>query len=100
MSTIKRAWRFAVTDGVPIRSLYVTFIVGTVLNVINQGDVLLAAGSISWFKVALTYVVPYCVSTYGAVSFRMTLPVTGSEQDARHRRSEFRPASPPGCPQA
>ncbi|QWG22163.1 nitrate/nitrite transporter NrtS [Bradyrhizobium sediminis] len=79
MSTIKRAWHFAVTDGVPSRSLYVTFIVGTLLNVINQGDVLLAAGSISWFKIALTYIVPYCVSTYGAVSFRMRLPATASK---------------------
>lgn len=100
MSTIKRVWHFAVTDGVPVRSLYVTFIVGTVLNVINQGDVLLAAGSISWFKMALTCIVPFCVSIYGAVSFRMTLPVTASEQHARHDRPELRPASPPGCPQA
>jgi hypothetical protein len=80
VSTIKRAWHFAVTDGVPIRSLYVAFIVGTVLNVINQGDALLAVGSINWVKIILTYIVPYCVSTYGAVSFRMTLPAATAAQ--------------------
>jgi hypothetical protein len=42
-----------------------------VLNLINQGDAILAGGSINWLKVALTYAVPYCVSTYGAVSYRL-----------------------------
>ncbi len=73
MSAIKQACHFALTDGVPIRSLYVAFIVGTVLNIINQGDALLVVGSINWVKIVLTYIVPYCVCTYGAVSFRMRL---------------------------
>ena len=80
MSTIKRAWHFAVTDGVPIRSLYVAFVVGTVLNIINQGDALLSVGSINWVKLVLTYIVPYCVCTYGAVSFRMRLPAATAAQ--------------------
>jgi len=46
--------------------------VGTVLNLINQGDAIFTGGRINWLKVALTYVVPYCVSTYGAVSYRLT----------------------------
>ncbi len=47
-------------------SMLVAAVVGTALNLINQGDVLGAAGEIAWFKVGLTYCVPFCVSTYGA----------------------------------
>ena len=54
MSTWKLACACAVSDGVPRRSLYVALIVGTVLNLINQGDALLGAASVSWLKVVLT----------------------------------------------
>jgi hypothetical protein len=37
----KLACSCAISDGVPRRSLYVALIVGTVLNLINQGDALL-----------------------------------------------------------
>ncbi len=71
------AWRlallYAASDGVPGRSLRVALVVGTVLCLINQGDALLGDGTMNWAKAALTYVVPYLVSTYGAVSFRMGL---------------------------
>lgn len=70
---IKQACHCALTDGVPVRSLWVALIVGSVLNVINQGDALLGAGAVNWVKIILTYIVPYCVCTYGAVSFRMKL---------------------------
>jgi hypothetical protein len=61
----------AVSDGVPRRSLWVALVVGTILNLINQGDALLAGQRLDVAKLALTYVVPYIVSTYGAVSFRI-----------------------------
>jgi hypothetical protein len=63
--------RFAVTDGVPRRSFVVAVIVGTILNLINQGDGLFTGASLDLVKAALTYLVPYCVSTYGAVSYRI-----------------------------
>ena len=71
MPTWKLACACAVSDGVPRRSLYVALVVGTVLNLINQGDALLGAGSIDWLKIALTYCVPYVVSTYGAVTVQI-----------------------------
>lgn len=49
----------------------VALVVGTVLNLINQGDALVAGQRLDIAKLALTYVVPYIVGTYGAVSFRM-----------------------------
>ena len=67
----KLAFSCAISDGVPRRSLYVALIVGTVLNLINQGDALLGMASINWWKLVLTYCVPYAVCTYGAVSYRL-----------------------------
>ena len=69
--TLKLACRCAFSDGVPRRSFFVALVVGTVLNLINQGDALFSAMPINWFKVILTYFVPYAVCTYGAVSFQI-----------------------------
>ncbi|HVH73731.1 MAG TPA: nitrate/nitrite transporter NrtS [Stellaceae bacterium] len=55
----------------PKRSFLVALVVGTILNLINQGDALLGGGHIVLWKLALTYAVPYAVATYGAVSFRL-----------------------------
>jgi hypothetical protein len=56
---------------VPRRSFIVALLVGTVLNVINQGDALFTGMPIDLTKLLLTYLVPYCVITYGAVSYRL-----------------------------
>lgn len=53
------------------RSLIVCLIVGTVLNGINQGPEIVGGEEISVLKVFLTYLVPYCVATYGAISALM-----------------------------
>jgi hypothetical protein len=66
-----RIWRYAISDGVPRRSCIVALIVGTVLNLINQGDAVFTGAPVDLTKVLLTYLVPYCVSTYGAVSYRL-----------------------------
>jgi hypothetical protein len=66
-----QAWYFATTGGVPRRSLIVAIIVGTLVNLINQGDVLFGYAELNLMKLVLTYLVPYGVATYGAVSARM-----------------------------
>ena len=81
-STWKLACLCAMSDGVPRRSLYVALIVGTVLNLINQGDALLGMASINWLKVILTYCVPYAVCTYGAVSVQLKKADATLEQRA------------------
>lgn len=58
----------AMADGIPRRSLGVAVVVGSVLNLINQGDALVSGNDIDWLKLGLTYVVPYLVATYGAVT--------------------------------
>lgn len=52
------------------RAIYVSLVVGTILTAINQGDVLLAGQitSLVLLKILLTYLVPYSVSTFSALS--------------------------------
>ena len=69
--TWRTIWECCVASGVPRRSLAAAVVVGTILNLINQGDVLLAGRRLDWVKLLLTYIVPYCVATYGAVAFRL-----------------------------
>jgi hypothetical protein len=69
--TWRAIWQSAVAPGVPRRSLAAAIIVGTLLNLINQGDALVAGKALDWLKLVLTYIVPYCVATYGAVAFRL-----------------------------
>ncbi len=55
------------------RGLVVSLIVGCLLNLINQGDLLLSGdfAQVSWTKFLLTYCVPFCVSVYSATSAKM-----------------------------
>lgn len=61
-------WRLAFSDGTPRQALKVGLIVGTILVLINQGDQIYAGEVPVLWKVALTYLVPYCVATYGAIT--------------------------------
>ncbi len=70
-----------ISDGVPKRSLVVALLVGTILNLINQGDALFGAASLNLMKILLTYAVPYFVATYGAVSYRLNV-VQGARDEA------------------
>ena len=44
----------------------VSLVVGTVLNLVNQGPVLCQQSRISWVKAVMNYLVPFCVSAYSA----------------------------------
>jgi hypothetical protein len=75
ISQLGLAIHYSLSDGIPRRSICVALIVGTVLNLINQGDAIFGAKAVDWLKIVLTYMVPYAVSTYGAVSYRLSHPV-------------------------
>jgi hypothetical protein len=70
------------------RSARVAFVVGTLLNLINQPKALLelvlfdfiAMDPINVVKIALTYAVPFFVATYGALS---TLPSSAGAKPDR-----------------
>ena len=50
------------------RSLIVMFVVGTLLNIINQGDVLIEGAKLDMYKLGLTYCMPFLVVTFGVWS--------------------------------
>lgn len=82
MSRWSRTLALCLSDGIPKRSLGVALVVGTILNLINQGDALLGGTDLDFTKIILTFVVPYCVATYGAVSYRL-----GAAQGGRCAKS-------------
>lgn len=53
------------------RAAKASLFVGSVLTLLNQGDALFAGGplpgALAW-KIPLTYLVPFCVTVYGATS--------------------------------
>jgi len=52
------------------RSLMVAAVVGTIITLLNQGDIILAGywKTVLYWKIPLSYCVPFCVATYGALS--------------------------------
>lgn len=70
------------------RALTVAGIVGPILTVINQYDVLLRLefSLRFWMKVLLTFLVPYCVSSFSSARAYM-------EQDARESALRDKPLS-------
>lgn len=73
---LRRLYRQAMQSGIYRRSSRVAFVVGTVLNLINQPQAMLelilldfiAMEPLSILKIALTYAVPFFVATYAALS--------------------------------
>jgi len=55
-------------DGTSKRAFFTALVVGTILTTINHGDVLIAGSAPPLIKVVLTYCVPYCVTTWGAIT--------------------------------
>ncbi len=52
------------------RSLAASLVVGSLLTAINQGTIIFGGswdGDLYW-KIPLTFCVPFCVATYGALS--------------------------------
>ena len=92
----RHLWRCAISDGVPKRSLLVALIVGTILNLINQGDALVSGAALDMTKLLLTYLVPYCVSTYGAVSYRLHAEQAATGKRPLSRRNGRQLGNSPG----
>jgi hypothetical protein len=66
MTTLLDRLRTFVEPHIVATAVRVALVVGTLLNLINQGPELLSHVGISWQKIAMNYVVPYCVATYSA----------------------------------
>jgi hypothetical protein len=59
--------QLAFGDGTPKKALKTAIVVRTILTTINHGDVILRGESINYFKILLTYCVPFCVTTRGVI---------------------------------
>ena len=59
------------------RAIKVALLVGTTLNIINQGEAFLSLeiANINFIKLCLTYVVPYSVTTYTAVVMKLEFQI-------------------------
>jgi len=62
-------FRLALRKDILTRGIKVAAIVGTLLTAINFGDVLIAGEFLPamYWKISMTYCVPFCVSTYAGV---------------------------------
>ncbi len=67
-------------DGTPKKAIFTALVVGTLLTAINQGDVILSGLAPPTWKVILTSCIPYCVTTWGAVTGKRS-------QWRRHQRT-------------
>ena len=54
--------------GTPRKALATSVVVGSILVAINHGDVILSGVPPEFHKIILTYIVPYMVTTWGAVT--------------------------------
>jgi hypothetical protein len=71
---MKTFLKVATDRAIVATSAKVAVVVGSILALINYGDRIFLRHDmrlLDWVKVALTYCVPYCVSTYGAVRYAM-----------------------------
>lgn len=53
-----------------VRAIKVALVVGTLLTAINQGDQIIAGMTPPLWKILLTYLVPYLVSSYAGAQSR------------------------------
>ena len=72
---LKQIIKTAIEKNIVKDALFVSLVVGSILNIINQGDLLfnLEFSKISVSKLILTFIVPYLVSTYASVKTKLRL---------------------------
>jgi hypothetical protein len=95
MSRFSTICRCCLSNGVPRRSLVIAAVVGTILNLINQGDALFGEHPLKLTKLLLTYLVPYCVATYGALSYQLAQNRPSKTPPSVARTSKTAPGKSP-----
>jgi hypothetical protein len=67
----------ASTKPLLIKAIKIALIVGIILNLINQGDkiFILAFEEINYYKFFLTFIVPFSVSMYTAITMKLSFHV-------------------------
>ena len=63
--------QLAFGDGTPKKAFLTALVVGSILTSINHGDMILSGEYPYWRKILLTYCVPYCVTTWVAITGKL-----------------------------
>ena len=63
--------KLAFGHGTPLKAFLTACVVGTILILINHGDDILTGQFPHPLKIFLTYFVPYCVTTWGAITGKL-----------------------------
>lgn len=69
---MRRLFQVACSRRIAINALRIALVVGTVLNLVNQGGAIMAGARASWIHLLLNYAVPYCVASYSAARNELT----------------------------
>lgn len=69
---MKAFFTLACSSRIAQSALRVSIVVGTILNLINQGEAILQGSDIDIFHFLLNYLVPYCVASYSAIKNEIT----------------------------
>ena len=74
-SKLSRFFELALDAKVLFRSVKIALTVGSIYNLINQGDILLSGQfeNLNYIKLTLTYMTPFFVSTYAATMAKMQM---------------------------
>ena len=68
----KQSFRsLAFGGGTPLKAFLTACVVGTILTTINHGDAIIHGEYPHTLKVVLTYTVPFCVTTWGAITGKL-----------------------------
>jgi len=59
--------KLAFGHGTPIKAFITALLVGTILTAINHGDQIINGEFPHFAKIAMTYIVPYIVTTWGSI---------------------------------
>jgi len=65
--------KISLSRHIVLASFKIALVVGTLLNLVNQGEALLSGSTISWLHLFLNYCVPYCVASYSAAKNELEL---------------------------
>ena len=58
----------AFENGTFKRAIFTSLLAGSLLTFINHGDIIITGNSPDYWKILLTYFVPFCVTTWGAIT--------------------------------
>ena len=72
--------QLAFGNGTPLKAFLTACVVGTLLIMINHGDDIFIGKFPHPLKIFLTYFVPYCVTTWGAITGKLQSIITSVQE--------------------